>query len=81
MHARNLCHISGAMFDAWATYDAHAAPWLFAENNSITALVVASARTESIAYAAYTLVRARFASSPGFAAMRPQYEAAMVALG
>ena len=81
VHARNLFHVSAAMWDAWATYDVHALPWKFAENHSGTALLVASARVESIAYAAYTLVRQRFKLSPGWLAMSPQYEAAMSARG
>lgn len=28
IHARNLFHISAAMYDAWAVYDTEARPWL-----------------------------------------------------
>jgi Domain of unknown function (DUF6851) len=81
VHARNLYHISAAMYDAWATYDTTAKCVLFGEKHATTGPDVDEYRGEAISYAAYTLLRERFALSPGFALMSPQYDAKMAALG
>jgi len=62
VHARNLLHVSVAMYDAWATYDVGARPVIFAENHSATSLNVAAARAESISYAAFAVLTNRFYS-------------------
>jgi histidine triad (HIT) family protein len=33
VHARNLFHVSGAMWDAWATFDARAQTWVIPERH------------------------------------------------
>jgi len=35
IHARNLFHLSVAMWDAWATYDARATPWISTERHQV----------------------------------------------
>ena len=63
VHARNLFHLSIAMWDAWAAYDPTASGYLFKEKPY--ACDVAAARTEAISYAAYRVLTARFAKAVG----------------
>lgn len=79
VHARNLCHVSLAMWDAWAVYDDHADPYLVREH--IEASNVEAARAESISFAAYRMLRARFATSPGAAVSLPAFDTKMTQLG
>ena len=62
VHARNLFHLSAAMYDAWAAYDATAAQYLHHEN--ATAADIELARNEAISYAAYNLILHRFVDGP-----------------
>lgn len=59
VHARNLFHLSVAMWDAWAAYDATADGYLVRER--LTAADVAAAREEAISYAAYRVLEHRYA--------------------
>ena len=63
VHARNLFHTSIAMWDAWAAYDPVALSYLLGEK--ARAAEVEAARHEAISYAAYRILSARFANSPG----------------
>ncbi|MCI0584410.1 MAG: vanadium-dependent haloperoxidase [Chloroflexi bacterium] len=63
VHARNLYHLSAAMWDAWATYDATADGLFVTEKH--TASNVGAARDEAISYAAYRVLSARFIKSVG----------------
>jgi len=63
VHARNLFHTSVAMWDAWATYDPTASGDLFTEKH--TATDVAAARDETISYAAYRVLSARYIKAVG----------------
>jgi hypothetical protein len=63
VHARNLFHVSVAMWDAWAAYDATASGYLFKEK--VGAADVSSARDEAISYAAYRVLSARFITAVG----------------
>ena len=63
VHARNLFHLSVAMWDAWAAYDPVASGYLF--RDKLTATDVDAARSEAISYAAYRVLRARFATAVG----------------
>jgi hypothetical protein len=58
VHARNLFHLSAAMYDAWATYDPTATQYLHQEK--VIALDVEAARHEAISYAAFGLIQHRF---------------------
>src|SRR5450759_4244969 len=53
-HARNLFHVSAAMWDAWAAYDPHASGYFVKEKPS--ASDVTAARNEAISYAAYRAI-------------------------
>ncbi|MDG1490389.1 MAG: vanadium-dependent haloperoxidase, partial [Planctomycetota bacterium] len=81
IHARNLYHVSIAMWDAWATYDATANTVLFQEDHATTAPNVDQLRSEAICYASYRILSSRFANSPGASVMLPQYDSLMIAQG
>ena len=80
-HARNLFHTAVAMYDAWAAYDP--VPVGYTYNEKITPLPVdvEAARAEAISFAAYRVLRARFASpAAGFATSLASFDAKIVAL-
>ncbi len=81
VHARNLYHISAAMWDAWATYDFTAEPVLFGEDHATNDPNVDQFREEAMSYAAYRILWDRFQNSPGFAVMWLPYANLMGALG
>ena len=79
VQARNLFHLSVAMYDAWSAYDPAVRPYFFGEK--ISAKDVEAARHESISYAAYRLMKHRFALSPNVAAINTILDARLTALG
>jgi len=80
IHARNLFHVSVAMWDAWAAYDTgDSEQWIANERH--VAADPAAARREAISHAAYRVLLNRFAQSPGYATMLPQYQTLMASLG
>jgi hypothetical protein len=89
VHARNLFHISAAMFDAWAHYGGGATPWLLGAERAGVAcgrdVTTAptdptTARETALSYAAYRIIRHRFAGSPGAAVIERDADALMGAL-
>lgn len=90
VHARNLFHTSIAMYDAWAAYDEQAAPYLLGKTvgNYTCAFSEiptppdrATAREETISYAAYRLLQHRFAQSPGAASSLARFDSLFATLG
>jgi hypothetical protein len=90
VHARNLFHVSAAMYDAWAVYSDAATPYLaggevhgFAcpMDGIDTSIDRQAAREEAISFAAYRIIRHRFAASPGAATTLPELDALMGELG
>lgn len=79
VHARNLYHLSVAMWDAWAAYDATADGVVFREKHA--AADVKAARSEAISFAAYRILRHRFKTSIGASSSLPSMDARMDALG
>jgi len=65
VHARNLFHVSVAMWDAWAAYDPTATGFLFKEKLNVDRCDVGAARNEAISYAAYRVLTARFIKAVG----------------
>jgi hypothetical protein len=63
VHARNLFHTSAAMWDAWAAYDSEADGYFVDEKHD--ADDVQSAREAAISYAAFRILRHRYASATG----------------
>lgn len=62
VHARNLFHLSSAMYDAWAAYDTTAVQYLHREKGS--AVDIEAGRREAISYAAYGVISHRFVTGP-----------------
>lgn len=60
-HARNLFHLSVAMWDAWAVYDGVGVGYVHRER--ATAADVEAARREAISYAAYRILTNRYSLS------------------
>lgn len=90
VHARNLFHISSAMYDAWSAFGAKEQPFLLGKTVAGFACAyepieqVAEpnlAREQAISYASYRLIRHRFSRSPGAVAIRQNTDALMAALG
>ena len=89
VHARNLFHLSAAMYDAWASYSATARPWHFGDAGGPScpppamppAAGVPGARAEAISHAAWRIVRHRFRDSPGAATTARNADSLMSALG
>lgn len=79
VHARNLYHVSAAMWDAWAAYDAEAAGVFFTEK--IAVHDIAEARRQAISYAVYRILVHRFAKSPGAEETLPLVHQQMEQLG
>lgn len=79
IHARNLFHLSVAMWDAWAAYAPHSRGWLVTEKHRTNDRK--GARAKAISYASYRLLRARFAASPGASASLAHFDAIMDSLG
>ncbi len=75
VHARNLFHVSAAMYDAWAILSSTDRPYLigqelhgfssFFEGFSGTTGTLEEQRAKAISYAAYRIIQHRFAYSPG----------------
>ena len=63
VHARNLFHVSAAMWDAWAAYDPQADGWLVREKAD--ADDVKAARETALSYAAYRLLLHRYSYASG----------------
>jgi hypothetical protein len=90
VHARNLFHVSAAMYDAWAAYDGTASPYLLGRTHGnfscgLGALPapddVQVAREEAISHAAYQMILHRFTGSPRRDAIRVDAEDLMFELG
>jgi len=79
IHARNLWHVSVAMWDAWAAYDPNAVNYLHQEKMSV--VDVAAARAETLSFASYRILQERFFSSPGEAEAMAAFDALMLAYG
>jgi hypothetical protein len=79
VHARTLFHVSVAMYDAWAAYDEVASTVLFSE--SPISADPALDREIAVSFAAYGVLRARFAGSPNGATTLVALENQMIALG
>jgi hypothetical protein len=90
VHARNLFHLSVAMYDAWAAYDTVARPYLLGDTvagyicpfNGVPAPAnLQSAREEAISFAAYRVLVSRFANSPNAATTIANLTIQMLNLG
>jgi hypothetical protein len=80
VHARNLFHLSVAMWDGWAAYDPTALGVIFKEKLHVDRCDVAAARNETISYAAYRILTTRFIKAVGADASLSQFADLMDAL-
>ena len=83
-HARNLFHTAVATYNAWAAYDHTAVGYVYNEKAAVIPAAPAAvelARRESISYAAYRILRSRFATGQGAAAIRLAVDVRLTALG
>ncbi len=81
-HARNLFHLSVAMYDAWAAYDPVAAGYLTREKiTGLSEEEIGAARREAISYAAYRVLVDHYALSANAPTSRAAFEARMAELG
>ncbi len=92
VHARNLFHVSAAMYDAWAVFDDNAEPYLLGQTfpnfscpfNGFTlqaGMSVEEARERAISFAAYRLLRHRFSRSPGRILSNQRFDNLLTQLG
>ena len=94
IHARNLFHVSVAMYDAWAAYDEVAETFLLGKTvggytvefdgipeNILPFLDIPESRKEAISYAAYRVLTHRYANSPGVATSQARFDSLFVANG
>jgi hypothetical protein len=79
VHARNLFHVSAAMYDAWAAYDPTAVGYF--RDEAAPGPPTRAKQETAISYAAYRVLSHRFASSPGHAASQQQFNKLMKQLG
>ena len=78
VHARNLFHLSAAMWDAWAAYDRRADGYFVDERHD--ADDVQAAREEAISYAAYRILLHRYSLAAGVEQTFAELTATMDAL-
>ena len=78
VHARNLYHVSAAMWDAWAAYDPVADGVFVNEKHSAGNLQ--RARERAMSYAAYGILRSRYRGSPGAEESLAEFDRLMAAL-
>ena len=90
VHARNLFHVSAAMYDAWSAYVPNDEPYLLGRTRgSYTCAFdgvpapseVAVAQEEAISFAAYRLITHRYQASPGATITLQSLNARMDTLG
>jgi hypothetical protein len=89
IHARNLFHVSIAMYDAWAVYDSSASTFMLGKIHGgfeipFNGIVIPDgqaaiddARHETISYACYRLLKQRFQFSPGALEALAYYDSLM----
>ncbi|MFC0016179.1 vanadium-dependent haloperoxidase [Roseibacillus persicicus] len=89
VHARNLFHLSVALYDAWAAYDSTAVGYVHREVAPVPeGSTLADARREAISYAAYRILVKRYFTTPhpntpasSASAAKASFDAEMGALG
>lgn len=79
VHARNLFHVSAAMWDAWAAFSPTAQPVFTAER--VTTANVAAARDEAVSYAAFRVLDHRYKNAIGGKVSQACYRALMTKQG
>jgi len=90
VHARNLFHISSAMFDAWSVYRDEATSYLFGNevsgfsctaNTFNVPTDILPEQEQAISFASYRMIKHRFRLSPGADEIIATADALMTTLG
>ncbi|HYC53880.1 MAG TPA: vanadium-dependent haloperoxidase [Candidatus Binatia bacterium] len=79
VHARNLFHLSAAMYDAWVAYNGSGDAYITSESPTI--VDPEAELHEALSYAAYRLLRHRFASSVAAFTARTLFDYRMAVYG
>ncbi|HEX2730326.1 MAG TPA: vanadium-dependent haloperoxidase [Polyangiaceae bacterium] len=79
VHARNLFHLSLAMWDAFAAYDADAKGYLYTDKQDVTD--AGKEREAAISYAAYRILSQRYSKAVGGDVSQACFDAFMKKLG
>ena len=79
VHARNLHHISAAMYDAWALYEDRALGFLV--DYDLPSDDQVADQEEALSFAVYRIMQARFSKSPGAEVVLQLYDNLMDELG
>ncbi|MBS0000813.1 MAG: T9SS type A sorting domain-containing protein [Cyclobacteriaceae bacterium] len=90
VHARNLFHVSAAMYDAWAAFEPNVKPYFL--GNTVGDFYIPfngipmgsdkkAFQEEAISFAAYRIIRHRFIASPGWIETYSQSDELMNELG
>ncbi|MBP7949043.1 MAG: vanadium-dependent haloperoxidase [Verrucomicrobiales bacterium] len=80
-HARNLFHAAAAMYSAWSAYSPTSVGYAFNEKVVPLPADVELARHEAVSYAAYRVLRARFASGAGAATSLASFDTQLTSMG
>lgn len=72
LHARNLFHLGAAKYTAWSAYGGDGTPYFVVD--PATATDIEQARAEAISFAAYRILRHRFAASPNWDVTEPMLD-------
>lgn len=80
VHARNLFHVSAAMYDAWAAYSAND-QGVFHQESARPDHSIEADRMVAISHAAHGVLSHRFAVSPGHQASQAMFDELMDLLG
>lgn len=90
IHARNIFHVSIAMYDAWAAFDTTASPYFLGRthgtftcpyNGILQPTNIQEAQEKAISYASYRLLKQRFQFSPNASLTLLYYDSLMNNLG
>ena len=81
VHARNLFHVSVAMWDAWVAYDQTQTAVGYLTTERHTSSDPEGDRAQAISFAAYRVLSARYAHAVGAATSLANFDAKMGALG
>lgn len=81
VHARNLFHLSVAMYDAWAAYDTDAVAVGYVYHGRHTAQDIDAARRQAVSHAAFRILTERYALSVAATNTLPSLTNRMVHLG
>lgn len=81
VHARNLFHVSVAMWDAWASYDTVAVGYIHREKVTAAPEELEASRAETISYAAYRVLNSRYALSVNAETSLAAFRQQMIDLG